>query len=290
MNPAAAFAEPLANTALARWVQSAWVFPFVEAAHLVSFALLIGAIAVIDVRLMGLLRHQPVAPLLRSAPWVVLRGDHELCARGGSGFFRLLDPRPLAAGCDDLSEPYRVRLGDLSMIVMDASGAATNDAQHAAAYASQFERMRQWIDRPTWLLVHQPIRAFRPHGAEGAKTLTAMTPVLQQASAGRLPSGISFVMSSHIHMFQALAFADSSPPQLVIGHAGTSLDPVPAATLVGSPIAGTVVSTARVEPGFGFVSFGAAAKPGNWPMTIHDTASSTIGRCEIGSSGLACDR
>jgi hypothetical protein len=232
----------------------------------------------------------PAEPLLRSAPWVVLRGDHELCARGGSGFFRLLDPRPLAPACDDLSEPYRVRLGDLSLIVMDASGAATSDAQRIAAYTRQFERLGQWVDRPTWLLVHQPIRAFRPHGGDGAQSLTAMTPALQQASMGRLPSGISFVMSSHIHMFQALAFAGSVPPQLVIGHAGTSLDAVPQASLVGREIAGATVSQARVQSGFGFVSIEPGASPGAWSMTIRDTAAAPLGRCLLGSPGLACDR
>jgi hypothetical protein len=74
MNPAAAFAEPLANTALARWVQSAWVFPMVESAHILSFALLVGAIAVLDVRLIGLLRHQAAGALMRSALPVALVG------------------------------------------------------------------------------------------------------------------------------------------------------------------------------------------------------------------------
>jgi hypothetical protein len=82
LNPAAALAEPLAATALARWIQSAWVFPFVEAGHILSFALLLGAIAVIDVRLMGLLRHQPVAPLLRSALPVALVGFGGAVATG----------------------------------------------------------------------------------------------------------------------------------------------------------------------------------------------------------------
>jgi hypothetical protein len=232
----------------------------------------------------------PAAPLLRSAPWVVLRGDHELCARAGGGFFRLLDPRPLAPTCDDFSEPYRVRLGDLSMIVMDASGAAVNDAQRIAAYTRQFERLGQWVDRPTWLLVHQPIRALRSHGGEGAQVLTPMTVALQQASAGRLPPAISFVLSSHIHMFQALAFADSSPPQLVIGHGGTSLDPVPKGALVGLAIAGATVSQARVEPGFGFVSLEPGAQPGTWSMTIRDTAAAPRGRCLLGTPRLDCDR
>ena len=36
----------------------------------------------------------PAAPLLAAAPWVMVRGNHELCRRGGHGWFRLLDPHP----------------------------------------------------------------------------------------------------------------------------------------------------------------------------------------------------
>ena len=78
MNPAesvaAALGDPIARSALARWLQSGWVFPIVESLHIVSFALLLGAIAVVDVRLMGGLRHTAVAPLLRSALPVALAG------------------------------------------------------------------------------------------------------------------------------------------------------------------------------------------------------------------------
>ena len=38
----------------------------------------------------------PAAPLLAAAPWVLVRGNHELCSRGGHGWFRLLDPHPEA--------------------------------------------------------------------------------------------------------------------------------------------------------------------------------------------------
>src|SRR6185295_2239356 len=36
----------------------------------------------------------PAAPALRAAPWIVVRGNHEICRRGGAGYFRLLDPTP----------------------------------------------------------------------------------------------------------------------------------------------------------------------------------------------------
>jgi hypothetical protein len=82
MNPAVALAEPLANTALARWLQTGWVFPIVESVHILSFALLVGAIAVVDLRLLGLLRHDATEPLLRSALPVAIAG---FCAAVASG-------------------------------------------------------------------------------------------------------------------------------------------------------------------------------------------------------------
>lgn len=82
MNPAAALAEPLAASALARWLQTGWVLPIVESVHIVSFAMPVGAIAVVDVRLMGLLRHAATAPLLRSALPVAVAG---FCGAAASG-------------------------------------------------------------------------------------------------------------------------------------------------------------------------------------------------------------
>jgi hypothetical protein len=32
----------------------------------------------------------PAAPLLRAAPWVMVRGNHELCSRAGEGWFRFI--------------------------------------------------------------------------------------------------------------------------------------------------------------------------------------------------------
>jgi hypothetical protein len=52
---------------------SVWLFPFVEAFHLVGLALIGGAVLLVDFRLLGLgLKRQPVADLARDAqPFVV---------------------------------------------------------------------------------------------------------------------------------------------------------------------------------------------------------------------------
>jgi hypothetical protein len=76
----------------------------------------------------------PAAPLLAAAPWVVLRGNHEECARAGQGWFRFLDPRPFETkrSCDDAandvdanySPSYAVPLGaDAQLIVFDSAKA-----------------------------------------------------------------------------------------------------------------------------------------------------------------------
>ena len=76
----------------------------------------------------------PAAKLMAAAPWIVVRGNHESCARAGQGWWRFLDPGPLAARQDcndpandaigDYSEPYAVPFGaggDTQFIVFDSS-------------------------------------------------------------------------------------------------------------------------------------------------------------------------
>ena len=53
---------------------SNWLFPLIEAFHLLGLAVIGGAVLVVDLRLLGIgLRRQPVAQLARDAqPWLIL--------------------------------------------------------------------------------------------------------------------------------------------------------------------------------------------------------------------------
>jgi hypothetical protein len=53
--------------------ESLWLFPVIEAIHLLGLCLLGGSILVVDLRMLGSgLRHQPVASLAREAkPWLL---------------------------------------------------------------------------------------------------------------------------------------------------------------------------------------------------------------------------
>lgn len=74
MNLASAFpavvpaAQALEKTPLAQWLQqSLWGYPLLSALHLVAIALLLGAITVLDARLLGFARRVPVPHVARSA-------------------------------------------------------------------------------------------------------------------------------------------------------------------------------------------------------------------------------
>jgi hypothetical protein len=52
--------------------QSLWLFPAVETVHIVAFAVLVGSIAIVDLRVLGFSRTLPVTALARHAlPWTV---------------------------------------------------------------------------------------------------------------------------------------------------------------------------------------------------------------------------
>src|ERR1051326_1751848 len=62
------------TSALGLWIRdSKWIFPAIEAVHIVALALLFGAILLLNLRLLGIaLRAKPVAQLARDlAPWIL---------------------------------------------------------------------------------------------------------------------------------------------------------------------------------------------------------------------------
>jgi predicted phosphodiesterase len=225
----------------------------------------------------------PAAPALLAAPWIVVRGNHEICKRAGAGYFRLLDPTPAQAPppCIDVIPQFTVTIGGQAFIVFDSSNAADKCPCDPAAYAAQFAAMRPAAG--TWLLTHRPIWGFRSHG----RTLNAS---LQQALAqwnGRPPEGISLVLAGHIHLAEVLSFADKRAPQFVLGTGGTLLAGKIKGELTGRTIGGTRVSYGRADHRFGFALLTRA--PDGWSADFHDLAGASLFRCKIAPGQVGCD-
>lgn len=57
------------NTAVGEWVRnSAWAFPFLQSWHFIGMTMLLGVVGAIDLRVLGVARAVPLAPLHRFLP------------------------------------------------------------------------------------------------------------------------------------------------------------------------------------------------------------------------------
>lgn len=223
----------------------------------------------------------PAAPLLDAAPWVVVRGNHELCSRGGDGWFYFLDPHselldPLhgTRHCTApvvTTEPYRVSVGNLDMVVLDNSdGCDASSWQDEAAFAWQVREFSPLLnqtvdlaaegDDPVWLLTHRPF--WSANVLSGGGTFDgsdAWQLTLKAALDGKLPGNVSLVLSGHVHEAQALSFDSDRPSQIIVGNSGTHLDSnvitLPVAMEVdGEAATGWVSAVPSTTAAFGYLS------------------------------------
>jgi Calcineurin-like phosphoesterase len=231
----------------------------------------------------------PEASLLPAAPWVFVRGDHELCERAGEGWFRFLDPRPLASGCQDYTDPYLVRYGDLRLLMLDSANADdyVPVPDEVSTYKGQFDLLSSLATPGSWLLTHRPVWVFGHDGEkDGVEQLFRDNPTLQAAAPNGLPDGIDVVISGHIHLFESLAFSAMRPSQLVVGNGGTALDPNIQTPLTGLTIDGATVMGGSVVDKFGYMTL--ERSNGAWAGTLRDVDGNPLLVCAITPDSLQC--
>ena len=160
----------------------------------------------------------PAAPALRAAPWIVVRGNHEICRRAGAGLF---SPARSDAGtdrrrhgpppCIDLIPQFTVTCGS------SPSSSSTQQCRRrlpvrSARYAAEFAAMKP--KSGTWLLTHRPVWGFGPR----RRTVNA---TLQEALAnwsGKLPDGIALALAGHIHVVEVLELRRQAQPAIRARH------------------------------------------------------------------------
>jgi calcineurin-like phosphoesterase family protein len=202
---------------------------------------------------------QPAGDLLTAAPWVFARGNHELCAHAGPGWFYFLDAssdlpegggKQLACPSQDgagpalphlqFVEPQVLHFGDLDLLVLDSANACDQLPGYTDIYRRQLtaaaERLRA---RKAWLMTHRPIWGIDGTGTtlygcdgqpESGPTLPygELNQTLQCALQGEtgkalLPK-LEQVIAGHMHRFEALSFTAPTgrPPALVVGNSGVA--------------------------------------------------------------------
>lgn len=107
------------------------------------------------------------------------------------------------------------------------------------------------------------------------------------ASGGTLPPGIDLVLSGHIHLWEAIGFADKRPPQFVLGSGGTDLAHAIKGALNGLPMGGARVAFGRSEHVWGFTRFIPADASG-WDATFFDEKSLPRTNCTVARGEVGC--
>lgn len=232
----------------------------------------------------------PGRSLLQAAPWVIVVGNHEDCARAGLGFFRLLDPRALPPACPEFTDPYAIDYMDPQLIVMDDS--AVNDFEvepdQLAVFKEQFVEVNALAEKATtWLLLHDPIYVFGHLGEKDGQEQRFIDQLtLQQASNNTFPKSVQVLMGGHIHLFQVLSFGQERPPQLVVGNSGTLLDKAITTPLTGLEIANMQVAYGTMLDRFGFVLMERSGD--RWALAIKNVAGGDMDKCILGGGVLLC--
>ena len=226
----------------------------------------------------------PATLLLAAAPWVMVRGNHELCTRGGKGWFRLLDPHPDVLNCPVRTEPYRLHFGGLDLLLFDGADADDFSAPPAkvAAYGGQLASLLANAPPHAWLLTHKPVWAMAQAQLSG---LTS-NQTEQAAIRGHVPPGLDLVVSGHLHDFLSYDFGPERPAQLVVGTGGDTLLPLGQAPIVGAEIDGMAVRRGYASERFGYFIMEREAE--GWAGTLYAPDHSVLARCRLAGRSIGC--
>jgi hypothetical protein len=207
---------------------------------------------------------RPAKPLLDAAPWVFVRGNHELCKRGGNGWFQFLDPRSMVAKCVDATDPYLVQLADHSLAVIDA-------ADEKNIQPSLEKLKTQMPSNSTWLTLHRP---FLTPNADDESSVTSHLPAALMG-AGK----ISAVFTGHQHNLSINQFPGKLPPEIISGNGSTELFIPPTPGPLLRKVQASGYSSFEYWD-FGFLTLERKNKS-TWLVTEHDRSGKAVLACDM---------
>jgi len=135
--------EPRAVTAFAWIATHPWLYPMLEALHVVGIALLLGSLTLLELRVWGFGAALPMAPLARLALPLTLAG-FALAAGTGLTMFAS-QPAELLAN--------RVFVVKLSLLVLAGLNAASFHARGGLQSLDRVARVQTLISLGLWLAV-----------------------------------------------------------------------------------------------------------------------------------------
>jgi hypothetical protein len=204
----------------------------------------------------------PAKTLLATAPWVMVRGNHESCGRGARGWYALLDPHPYSfanVACaatstypapggtaaapiptynGDFEASYLVPIGNVNLLVHDSSFANDSavDTNMAANYDADLTRALAAAGvnssnifvthKPTFALVQGTVTGNVDNGGDFTEQAVFSGGTYPgSAFVKGVPKSIGLFLSGHVHQLEYLNGPAHFAPALIVGMGGSLLDP-----------------------------------------------------------------
>jgi hypothetical protein len=239
----------------------------------------------------------------------MVRGNHEICTRAGEGWFRFLDHARPADICTPMSSFFTVALGGLGFVIMDSgqiakenagdndddddddddnddSAVSVNPDDTVSALRDNYAEISSRIPSPAWLLTHAPFNAVKLDKKTGSDEI--VNTIQQQAIGDLLSKDIEMIVSGHVHVFEALSFADARPPrpsQLVVGTGGVKLAKKPDKP---EDIGGIPVSDALIVKDFAYIVWDRDGT--TWRGELFNADGLQIAQCKLAEHALTCKK
>ena len=234
----------------------------------------------------------PGTKLLAAAPWIFVRGNHEICKREGKGWFYYLDQSAYAKNdfCADDTAARTVKVGGFQALVVDSSNAPDDDPTPAqvANFTNQFQAASGTNLSHAWFLSHRPIWAAKAGEKGNRSKLRTLNATLQGAWAAAPISGIDMVVAGHTHLFELLSFKQPLPPQVVLGNGGTDLAHEIKTSLKGQNIGTGTVQNGDSLDDFGYALFKPAKDGKGWSLHLHNSKGKNKLTCAISGNTTQC--
>ena len=235
---------------------------------------------------------KPAKKLLEAAPWVFVRGNHEICKRAGKGwsYYLASDAYTSNGQCADLTPAYAVKIGDFHAWIYDSSLADDAPAKDVGTYKAIYQQAAAAGLTHAWLISHRPLWALKAGPKGDRENFQTLNATLQQAWAAAPIPGVDLSVAGHTHMFELLSFSTPLPPQLVIGNGGTmlakKLKDVPAGQKIGT----ATLANNDTADDFGYGLFEPNAKGDGWALHLHNSKGKKKLECNISAGKTSCSK
>ena len=221
----------------------------------------------------------PISPLFPKAPILPVRGNHELCSRGGNGWFLFFDASSLGTSAcapeanygpvpggrgSTKPEPvtpvwkFDMPLGGkrtLRTVMVDSAGGRNAEVTTWAAtqrksYEAADKKSAPAPGLESWLITHRPMFGVDTtvEAVPAIPNWTQWTAIDQTAAAYGLIKNYDAMIASHVHTAQVVQIP-GQPAQFVVGNGGSIPDSFDPATFPNPSVGPLLVSNGQLATG-----------------------------------------